>query len=63
LRGIRQRTGVGITGMRERVRYLHGPLNISSNASGTRISVMLPIVSAPLAEPRTIFHHASAAIQ
>jgi hypothetical protein len=46
--------------MRERVRYLHGPLNISSNASGT---VMLPIVSAPLAEPRTIFHHASAAIQ
>jgi PAS domain S-box-containing protein len=36
------RTGVGITGMRERVRYLNGTIEIQSNASGTKISVTLP---------------------
>jgi signal transduction histidine kinase len=34
--------GVGIAGMRERVRQLHGTFNISSSPSGTRVSVSLP---------------------
>jgi two-component system, NarL family, sensor kinase len=38
-----QRSGVGITGMRERVRYLTGIMNIDSNGSGTKISVTLPV--------------------
>jgi PAS domain S-box-containing protein len=36
------RTGVGITGMRERVRHLNGTIDIQSNAKGTKISVTLP---------------------
>jgi PAS domain S-box-containing protein len=36
------RTGVGITGMRERVRYLNGTIDVQSNANGTKISVTLP---------------------
>jgi signal transduction histidine kinase len=36
------RTGVGITGMRERVRQLKGAMDIESSANGTRISVRLP---------------------
>src|SRR5450759_2321451 len=38
-----QRSGVGITGMRERVRHLNGIMNIESNADGTKISVTLPV--------------------
>ena len=38
-----QGSGVGIQGMRERIRQLHGHLNITSNESGTLISVSLPI--------------------
>jgi signal transduction histidine kinase len=34
--------GVGIAGMRERVRQLHGTFNISSSPRGTRVSVSLP---------------------
>jgi PAS domain S-box-containing protein len=37
-----RRTGVGITGMRERVRHLNGTIDIQSNATGTKISVRLP---------------------
>jgi PAS domain S-box-containing protein len=36
------RTGVGITGMRERVRHLNGTIDIQSDANGTKISVSLP---------------------
>ena len=35
-------TGVGIRGMRERVRQIHGELTIESNALGTRISATFP---------------------
>jgi PAS domain S-box-containing protein len=43
LAGIKaQRTGVGIAGMRERVRHLQGEMNIQSNANGALISVILP---------------------
>jgi signal transduction histidine kinase len=34
--------GVGIAGMRERVRQLKGTFNISSSANGTRVLVVLP---------------------
>ena len=38
-----QRSGVGITGMRERVRHLSGNFDIQSNAGGTIISVKFPV--------------------
>jgi PAS domain S-box-containing protein len=38
-----ERTGVGITGMRERVRHFQGVMNIASNGRGATISVTLPI--------------------
>ncbi len=36
-------SGVGIRGMRERVRHLHGDLLIESNGSGTKICATLPL--------------------
>jgi two-component system sensor histidine kinase UhpB len=36
-------TGVGIRGMRERVRHFHGDLVIESNGSGTRIYASVPL--------------------
>jgi PAS domain S-box-containing protein len=36
------RSGVGITGMRERIRQLHGELVIESNADGTRVTATFP---------------------
>jgi signal transduction histidine kinase len=41
------RPGVGIAGMRERVENIAGELEISSNQSGTRVRVVLPLQSAP----------------
>jgi PAS domain S-box-containing protein len=38
-----QGTGVGIRGMRERVRQFHGDLVIESNGSGTKVSASLPL--------------------
>jgi PAS domain S-box-containing protein len=38
-----QGTGVGIRGMRERVRHFRGDLVIESNGSGTRVYVTLPL--------------------
>jgi PAS domain S-box-containing protein len=38
-----RRSGVGIAGMRERVRHFKGVMNIRSNDTGTRISVTLPV--------------------
>jgi signal transduction histidine kinase len=37
--------GVGVRGMRERVRQFHGELKIESSGSGTHIVVSLPIPS------------------
>lgn len=37
------RPGIGITGMRERVKDLSGTLEIRSDQSGTRVKVMLPL--------------------
>ena len=36
-------TGVGIRGMRERVRHFHGDLVIESNGSGTKVHATLPL--------------------
>jgi two-component system sensor histidine kinase UhpB len=40
-------TGVGIRGMRERVRHFHGDLVIESNGSGTRVYATLPLKTLP----------------
>ncbi len=45
-----QRSGVGIPGMRERVRDLRGAMDIESNGNGTKISVTLPEISSELAD-------------
>jgi PAS domain S-box-containing protein len=49
-----QRSGVGIAGMRERVRHFKGVLTILSDAAGTRISVMLPISTTQVADEGNI---------
>ena len=51
LNGIRARSGVGITGMRERVRHFHGTMQIYSNGKGTKISVSLPLPKSDVAQP------------
>jgi PAS domain S-box-containing protein len=56
LLGIRaQRSGVGITGMRERVRHFNGVMDIQSNSAGTKISVTLPV---PAREPDSVLQEA-----
>jgi PAS domain S-box-containing protein len=49
-----QGIGVGIRGMRERVRQLHGELTIESNALGTRIFATLPAKTPPAKGQSTI---------
>ena len=46
-----QRTGVGITGMRERVRHLKGVMDIQSNGTGATISVTFPVPMIPASIP------------
>ena len=56
LRGIRaQRSGVGMTGMRERVRHFNGAMDIQSNSAGTKISVTLPLTTP---EPDSVLQEA-----
>jgi PAS domain S-box-containing protein len=43
-----QGTGVGIRGMRERVRHLRGDLVIESNGSGTKVYATLPLTASLL---------------
>ena len=51
LAGIRAaRSGVGIPGMRERVRHYNGSLQIDSNHNGTKILVTLPVPTTDAAE-------------
>jgi signal transduction histidine kinase len=45
-------SGVGIRGMRERLRQFRGTLNIESGTLGTRISVVIPVPLAPATEER-----------
>jgi signal transduction histidine kinase len=47
------RSGVGLRGMRERLRQLGGTLQIQSNGQGTRVTAVLPFVrpaAAPVAQ-------------
>ena len=39
-------SGVGVAGMRERVRSFGGVLDIRSGSSGTRVTAMLPLRNA-----------------
>ena len=56
-----QRAGVGITGMRERVRCLQGQMNVESNDRGTKISVTLPLLTEATLRPEdTLFHTGTA---
>jgi len=45
-------TGLGIRGMRERVRQFNGEMKIESNGSGTTISAIFPLGSELVAERR-----------
>jgi PAS domain S-box-containing protein len=49
-----QRSGVGITGMRERIRYFGGTMSIQSNEKGTKISVKLPVPMPVASEPGSV---------
>ncbi len=44
------RTGVGIRGMKERLRSFEGTLDIDSNGGGTRVLVTIPLPSLPTQE-------------
>jgi len=56
-----QRTGVGFTGMRERVRNLKGILNIHSSSNGTKISATFPVSTTAISAPDTAGQCAKAA--
>ena len=49
-----QNAGVGISGIRERVRHLRGSVNIQSNPSGTAISVTLPVPRDSRSQPESL---------
>jgi PAS domain S-box-containing protein len=52
-----QGVGVGIRGMRERVRQSHGELTIDSNALGTKITAIFPAKSPAAKEQSAISRH------
>jgi PAS domain S-box-containing protein len=52
-----QGAGVGIRGMRERVRQSHGELTIDSNALGTKITAIFRAEPIPAREPGAISQH------
>ena len=56
-----QRAGVGITGMRERVRHLRGQMNVESNNRGTKISVAFPLLTNATLEPENMLSRAGTA--
>jgi signal transduction histidine kinase len=49
-----QGTGVGIKGMRERVRHFQGDLVVESDGLGTRVCASLPLKTIVSAHPRKI---------
>ena len=44
-------TGLGLRGMRERLRQLGGTLQVQSNSPGTRVTAVLPVLRATAAPP------------
>ncbi|MGB8459479.1 MAG: PAS domain S-box protein [Candidatus Acidiferrum sp.] len=62
LAGIQaQRSGVGITGMRERVRHCGGALDIQSNRRGTKIAITLPVPLSATSVPEGLLQQTRAA--
>jgi len=55
------KVGVGVRGMRERLRQLGGTLEMESSSAGTVISVQLPIPERPTTEPLALTDESSAA--
>jgi PAS domain S-box-containing protein len=55
-----QRTGVGIAGMRERVRHFKGEMDIQSNGAGARIVVTFPLSADPASESEAILQPSEA---
>jgi PAS domain S-box-containing protein len=56
-----QRTGVGIAGIRERIRHLGGELDIQSNGAGATIVVTFPFATAAASESEAILQPYEAA--
>ena len=56
-----QRSGVGITGMRERVRHFGGALSIQSAGGGTKVSVEIPVATTDSSESQNLISSRSAA--
>jgi len=54
-----QSSGVGIRGMRERIRQFEGDLTIESNESGTKISVTLPVPESYASSEQSTLEEAS----
>ena len=57
--GAKAQTGIGIRGMRERLRQLNGTLEVGSNGCGTRVTATIPIRQSGLShswsrEPRPL---------
>jgi PAS domain S-box-containing protein len=57
-----QRSGVGIAGMRERVRHFKGTMDIHSSGTGTKISVALPIPTTDILEQENILQEQASSI-
>jgi PAS domain S-box-containing protein len=49
-------SGVGIRGMRERVRHFGGHMQIESNPGATKVSFRFPLAAIPASRPETINH-------
>ena len=52
--GSSAHTGVGLRGMRERLRQLGGTLQIQSNGHGTRVTAILPVARTPVVAPSEV---------
>ena len=53
-------SGVGIRGMRERVRHFKGSMDIQSNGGGTKLSVTLPVATSGASEPANVSKYTGA---
>ena len=53
-----QRTGVGMTGMRERIRHFKGGMDIQSNGAGATIVVTIPLPTLSKLESETLVRQA-----
>ena len=56
-----KRTGVGIAGMRERIRHFKGEMDIQSKGAGATIVVTFPLATAAVSELEAILQPSEAA--